>query len=66
MTQIINLGGSILAVFIDLPKAFNTANHNILLSKLNTYGFSINFIKLLTSYLSNREQKSFNGTVSEE
>ena len=45
-----------LAVFMDLSKAFDTINHNILLKKLHYYGIRNNSLSLLESYLSNRQQ----------
>ena len=42
---------------MDLSKAFDTLNHNLLLAKLNAYGFSFNAIKFVQSYLSERFQR---------
>ena len=44
-------------IFMDLSKAFDTLNHNLLLAKLNAYGFSFNAIKFVQSYLSERFQR---------
>ena len=49
-------------IFIDLEKAFDTVNHQILCNKLNYYGFRGKFNNLLKSFLSNRKQfVSING-----
>ena len=44
-----------LGVFIDLSKAFDTVDHNILIDKLNSYGIKNNSPKWFSSYLSNRK-----------
>ena len=42
------------AVLMDLSKAFDTINHDFLVSKLHAYGFSNDSLKLLYSYLKKR------------
>ena len=44
------------AIFIDLSKAFDTLDHDILLYKLKCYGLTGNSINLLKGYLTNRQQ----------
>ena len=44
----------ICSIFLDLKKAFDSVNHEILLQKLYHYGFRDKLFKLLTSYLSER------------
>ena len=41
---------------IDLSKAFDTVDHNILLENLCMYGVKVNNLKWFHSYLSNRKQ----------
>ena len=50
-------GNVVAAVFIDLKKAFDTVNHNILLNKLTTFNFSEHAIGWFASYLEHREQR---------
>jgi hypothetical protein len=45
-----------IAVFLDLKKAFDTVNHEILTKKLGFYGFDSSAVNLLSSYLTNRSQ----------
>jgi len=45
------------SVFCNLEKAFDSVNHDILLSKLSYYGISGKAKSLLKSYLQNRHQR---------
>ena len=49
-------GTYIQGIFIDLSKAFNTVNHNILLETLKAYGIQSENLKWFRSYLSSRKQ----------
>ena len=50
---------------MDLSKAFDCLNHELLLTKLNSYGFSKNAIKMVHSYLAGRKQRvKINGSFS--
>ena len=44
-------------LFLDLKKAFDTVDHQILISKLKIYAFGGVAVNLFKSYLSNRIQK---------
>ena len=43
-------------IFMDLSKAFDSKNHDLLLPKLKAYGFSENALKFMCSYLKDRRQ----------
>ena len=46
-------GGECGALFVDLSKAFDYLQHDLLLAKLNAYGFDYKSPKLISSFLSN-------------
>ena len=57
--------GYVGAVLMDLSKAFDCLDHDLLLAKLDAYGFSRNALILICSYLSDRRQRvKVNGTFS--
>ena len=54
-----------IGVFVDLKKAFDTLNHDVLLRKLEHYGIRGVPLQWLSSYLSNRKQYvKYNGCES--
>ena len=53
------------AILMDLSKAFDTINHELLIAKLHAYGFSKEALTLILSYLTNRWQRvKINATFS--
>ena len=51
-------------IFLDLSKAFDTLEHNILLKKLNKYQVRGTSLDWFSSYLSDREMRIKSQTVS--
>ena len=44
-------------ILMDLSKAFDTINYELLIAKLGAYGFDMKSLKILLSYLRNRQQR---------
>ena len=50
-------GGAFGALLTDLSKAFDCLSHELLIAKLNAYGFDKRSLTLIFNYLSNRKQQ---------
>ena len=53
----VDSGGAFGAFMTDLSKAFDCLHHELLIAKLDAYGFDIKSVKLIQQYLSNRKQR---------
>ena len=54
----VDSGKSFRALFTDLSKAFDCLPHELLVAKLNVYGFSLSALRRICSYLFNRQQRT--------
>ena len=50
-------GGVFGALLTDLTKAFDCIPHDLIIAKLEAYGFHIDALKLIHDYLSNRKER---------
>ena len=50
-------GGFVCAIFMDLSKAFDTMNHDLLIAKLGAYGFQEDALVFMKSYFTNRQHR---------
>ena len=46
------------AILTDLSKAFDCLNHDLLIAKLDAYGFDQNALNFIHSYLCERKQRT--------
>ena len=58
MKKSLDKGGHAGAVLMDLSKAFDTINHELLIAKLEAYGFADSALETMNSYLSERWQRT--------
>ena len=53
----VDSGGAFGALLTDLSKAFDCLSHELLIAKLEAYGFDEKALTLIYNYLSNRKQR---------
>ena len=49
--EVLDKGNSVSAIFMDLSKAFDTLNHDLLIANFKAYGFSAKSLSYIHSYL---------------
>ena len=54
--KLLDKGGYICAIFVDLSKVFGTLNHDLLIAKIGAYGFETDAPRYMKSYLTDRKQ----------
>ena len=63
--KLVDNGGVFGALLTDLSKAFDCIPHDLIIVKLESYGFHIDALKLIQNYLSNRKKRvEINDTYS--
>ena len=60
----IDVNNKVIGIFLDLQKAFDTVQHDILLTKLQNYGIRGVMLNWLENYLHNRKQFTVVNNVS--
>ena len=55
--KIVGNGGVFGALLTDLSEAFDCIPHDLIIAKLEAYGFHMDALKLIHDYLSNRKQR---------
>ena len=50
-------GGYVCAIFMDLSKTFDTIHHELIIAKLGAYDFSQDALQYMRSFLTNRQQR---------
>ena len=67
ITKALDTGKYVMGVFLDIKKAFDTVDHNILLEKLKLYGIRGNILRWFKSYLTEISQYvEYNNCKSEK
>ena len=61
--QCLDRSGKVGSILMDLSKAFDCIDHELLIAKLSAYGLDHQSLKLLKCYLSNRFQRTKVGSV---
>ena len=54
---VVDNGGALGALLTDLSKAFDCILHELIIAKLEAYGFQIDALRLVYDYLLNRKQR---------
>ena len=57
MEKVVDNGVAFGALLTDLSKAFDCIPHDLIIAKLEAYGFQIDALRLVYDYLSNRKQR---------